>query len=98
MPTDTPEERSSSDTKGEHESTRMGADLSTKQVRCGQSSCSRGLVRYTGSFLMSLVLVIFSAYMLARESDKDTSAYLALLSSTVAVWVPSPNQQASGRQ
>lgn len=59
-------------------------------VRCCQSKCTKTLVKYIGSLIVTMTTSGFCAYMLATKTSAENQQYLAILTAMTAVWIPTP--------
>lgn len=49
------------------------------------------IVGFWSTFAVSYTLIIFCIYMLLTRDKCDTSEYMSLLSTCIAIWIPSPS-------
>jgi len=55
------------------------------------SRSSKSFIKYAMTCTVSLIVLCFSMSMIVANSDSDNSIYFSLISSIVALYIPSPH-------
>ena len=55
------------------------------------SRSSKSFIKYAMTCTVSLIVLSFSMSMIVANSDSDNSIYFSLISSIVALYIPSPH-------
>lgn len=58
------------------------------RICCSHSSES--FIKYIITVLFSLIVVLFSIYMITDAPERDNSIYFSLISSILTLYIPSP--------
>ena len=59
------------------------------QICCSHSS--KSFVKYMVTVAMSIIVLVFSIFMIGTNSEKDNSIYFSLLSSIITLYIPPPS-------
>jgi len=59
------------------------------KICCSHSS--EAFIKYIITVLFSLIVVLFSIYMIVNEPERDNSIYFSLISSILTLYIPSPS-------
>jgi len=59
------------------------------QICCSHSS--KSFIKYVVTVIMSIIVLVFSIYMIATNPENDNSIYFSLLSSILTLYIPAPS-------
>jgi len=60
------------------------------QWRICCSHSSKSFIKYVVTVIMSIIVLVFSIYMIATNPDSDNSIYFSLVSSIIGMYMPQP--------
>ena len=58
------------------------------QICCSHSS--KSFIKYVVTVIMSIIVLVFSIYMIASNPENDNSIYFSLMSSIIGMYMPQP--------
>ena len=58
------------------------------QICCSHSS--KSFIKYVVTVLMSIIVLVFSIYMIATNPENDNSIYFSLMASIIGMYMPAP--------
>ena len=61
------------------------------QWRICCSHSSKSFIKYVVTVIMSIIVLVFSIYMIATNPENDNSIYFSLMSSILTLYVPAPS-------
>jgi NADH:ubiquinone oxidoreductase subunit 2 (subunit N) len=60
------------------------------QWRICCSHSSKSFIKYVVTVIMSIIVLVFSIYMIATNPENDNSIYFSLLSTIIGMYMPQP--------
>ncbi len=60
------------------------------QWRICCSHSSKSFIKYVVTVIMSIIVLVFSIYMIATNPENDNSIYFSLMSSIIGMYMPQP--------
>jgi len=61
------------------------------QWRICCSHSSKSFIKYVVTVIMSIIVLVFSIYMIASNPESDNSIYFSLVSSILTLYIPAPS-------
>ena len=61
------------------------------QWRICCSHSSKSFIKYVVTVIMSIIVLVFSIYMIATNPESDNSIYFSLVSSILTLYIPAPS-------
>jgi len=61
------------------------------QWRICCSHSSKSFIKYVVTVIMSIIVLVFSIYMIATNPENDNSIYFSLMSSILTLYIPAPS-------
>lgn len=58
------------------------------KICCSHSS--KSFIKYVVTVIMSIIVLVFSIYMIATNPESDNSIYFSLVSSILTLYIPAP--------
>lgn len=65
-------------------------DVDDGQWRLCCSHSSKAFIKYVVMVIISIIVLLFSIFMIINNPEKDNSIYFSLISSILSLYVPAP--------
>ena len=78
------------DTHNDHHDTHLDNIDDETEWRLCCSHSSKAFIKYIVMVVISVIVLLFSIFMIINNPEKDNSIYFSLISSILSLYVPAP--------